>query len=232
VGEVTASTITAALLAALAERGVITLVDAAHAPGMLPVRLDDMEQEVGRPDFWFGNLHKWAFAPRPTAVLAVAPRRRAMVRPLTYSWEHEGGFPGNVEWRGTADYTGWLAAPVGLALLERLGPQRVREHNERLAAYGQRLLVERAGLAALPASPGVSMRTVRLPAGVAETEEQVRALMLAVRERLGTRIAVRPWAGGGVLRISAQVYNRPEEYQKLAEGLPELLRSPGPPRSS
>ncbi|WP_035851346.1 aminotransferase class V-fold PLP-dependent enzyme [Kitasatospora azatica] len=211
---------TAPLLRALAARGVITVVDAAHAPGML-----DPELEVGRPDFWFGNLHKWAFAPRPTAVLAVAPQWRPRIRPLTYSWEHEGGFPGNVEWRGTADYTGWLAAPTGLELLRRLGPERVREHNERLAAHGQRLLVERTGLAALPASPGLAMRAVRLPAGVAELEEQVQPLMRAVRDRLGTRVAVRPWAGGGVLRISAQIYNRPVEYQRLADGLGELLRS-------
>ncbi|PYC77211.1 aminotransferase [Streptomyces tateyamensis] len=214
------------LVAALAARGVITLVDAAHAPGMLDSHLDSqLDQEVGGPDFWFGNLHKWAFAPRPTAVLAVAPKWRARVRPLTYSWEHEGGYPGNVEWRGTADYTGWLAAPAGLALLARLGVSRVREHNERLAAYGQALLVERAGLVALPASPGVSMRAVRLPAGTAEREEQVRPLMAAVLEQLGTRIAVRPWAGGGVLRISAQVYNRPAEYERLAEGLRGVLGS-------
>ncbi|MDH6140556.1 isopenicillin-N epimerase [Kitasatospora sp. GP30] len=209
---------TPALLRALAARGVVTLVDAAHAPGMLPVALD-----VEPADFWFGNLHKWAFAPRPTALLAVSAPWRSRVRPLTYSWEHAGGFPGNVEWRGTADYTGWLAAPAALALLERLGLDRVREHNARLAGYGQRQLVERAGLAALPLSPGVAMAAVRLPAGVAEAEEQVRPLMEAVRDRLGARVAVRPWPGGGVLRVSAQVYNRPEEYRTLADGLAKLL---------
>ncbi|MFE9421379.1 aminotransferase class V-fold PLP-dependent enzyme [Kitasatospora sp. NPDC006697] len=218
---------TPALLDALAARGVITLVDAAHAPGMLPVDL-----EVERADFWFGNLHKWAFTPRPTAVLAVSAAWRERVRPLTYSWEHAGGFPGNVEWRGTADYTGWLAAPTGLALLHRLGLDRVREHNARLAEYGRRLLVERTGLGELPASPGVSMGAVRLPAGVAETEEQVRPLMAEVLAKLGTRVAVRPWAGGGVLRVSAQIYNRPEEYERLADGLGALLTPPGRSRSA
>ncbi|GAB2745211.1 aminotransferase class V-fold PLP-dependent enzyme [Kitasatospora kifunensis] len=218
---------TPALLRALAERGVLTAVDAAHGPGMLEAELD-----VGRPDFWFGNLHKWAFAPRPTAVLVVRPEWRERIRPLTYSWEHGRGYPANVEWRGTADYTGWLAAPSGLALLDRLGLARVREHNARLAAYGQRVLGEVAGLSALPASPGVAMRALRLPPGVAETEEQVPVLMEAIHERLGARVAVRPWAGGGVLRISAQVYNRAEEYQALAVGLAELLRPPAPPRSA
>ena len=206
------------LLDALADRGVLTMVDAAHAPGMLPTK-----QEIDRPDFWFGNLHKWAFAPRPTAVLAVRPEWRRRIRPLMYSWEHERGFPANVEWRGTGDYTGWLAAPEGLALLERLGTERVREHNERLARYGQLLLCERAGLRELPSAPGVSMRAVRLPAGVARTEEEALAFRSEVLARLGARVAVRPWAGGGVLRISAQVYNRAEEYQALATGLAALV---------
>ncbi|WP_441247141.1 aminotransferase class V-fold PLP-dependent enzyme [Kitasatospora sp. McL0602] len=208
------------LLAELAERGVVTIVDAAHAPGMLPVNLGE---RAGGADFWVGNLHKWAFAPRATAVLAVSGAWRPLIRPLMYSWEHERGFPARVEWRGTADYTPWLAAPSGFALLEQLGAERVRAHNAALAAYGQRLLVERAGLRPLPAMAGLAMRAVRLPPGCAESEHTAKALMVAAHRRLGTRIAVRPWSGGGVLRISAQVYNRPEEYQKLAAGIGELL---------
>ncbi|GAA0688054.1 aminotransferase class V-fold PLP-dependent enzyme [Kitasatospora atroaurantiaca] len=208
------------LLAALREQGVITVVDAAHAPGMLPV---DLAEAAGGADFWVGNLHKWAFAPRAAAVLAVDGARRSQVRPLMLSWEHDRGFPGRVEWRGTCDYTPWLAAPKGFALLERLGPGRVRAHNTALAAYGQRVLTDRAGLRALPAMEGSAMRAVRLPPGCAESEHTAKALMVAVRRRLNARIAVRPWAGGGVLRISAQLYNRPEEYRALAAGIGELL---------
>ncbi|MFD7735212.1 aminotransferase class V-fold PLP-dependent enzyme [Kitasatospora phosalacinea] len=211
---------TPALLAALRSRGVVTVVDAAHAPGALPV---DLGGAAGGADFWVGNLHKWAFAPRAAAVLAVDRPWRPRVRPLTFSWEHERGFPWRVEWRGTFDYTPWLAAPAGFALLNRIGAEQLRSHNDELAAHGQRLLVERAGLRALPELPGLGMRTVRLPPGVAEQEHAAKALMVAVRRTLDTRIAVRPWQGGGVLRISAQLYNRPEEYLRLADGLARLV---------
>lgn len=209
------------LLAGLAARGVTTVVDAAHAPGMLPV---DLGENAGGADFWIGNLHKWAFAPRAGAVLAVRAAWRSTVRPLMFSWEHDRGFPARVEWRGTCDYTPWLAAPAGFALLEQLGTERVRTHNEALAAYGQRQLVERAGLRELPAMPGAAMRAVRLPPGCAESEHTAKALMVSVRRRLNARVAVRPWSGGGVLRISAQIYNRPEEYRALAAGIGELLK--------
>ncbi|MFI2611828.1 aminotransferase class V-fold PLP-dependent enzyme [Kitasatospora sp. NPDC018619] len=207
-----------ALLADLRARGVTTVVDGAHAPGMLPAPIDP------NADFWFGNLHKWAFAPRATGVLSVRPEWTDRVRPLALSWEHDQGFPGSVEWRGTCDYTPWLAAPAGFGLLRDLGHPAVAAHNTALAGYGCRALVERAGLAPLPATPGVWMRTVRLPAGYGETEPQAKALTAEVWHRFGTRIAVRPWAGGGVLRVSAQLYNRPAEYDRLAGGLAELLR--------
>ncbi|MER7582733.1 aminotransferase class V-fold PLP-dependent enzyme [Kitasatospora sp. NPDC097691] len=207
-----------ALLAELRALGVVTVVDGAHAPGMLPAPADP------NADFWFGNLHKWAFAPRATGVLAVRPEWAARVRPLALSWEHDKGFPANVEWRGTCDYTPWLAAPAGFELLRALGPEAVAGHNTALAAYGQRVLVERAGLRPLPATPGVWMRAVRLPAGWCESEAAAKALMAEVWRRLDTRIAVRPWAGGGLLRISAQLYNRPQEYERLADGLAVLLK--------
>ncbi|MDH6127043.1 isopenicillin-N epimerase [Kitasatospora sp. GP82] len=216
------------LLAALAERGVVTVVDAAHAPGHLPVNLGGLAAGAAGPggaDFWLGNLHKWAFAPRATAVLAVGGRWVERVRPLMLSWEHDRGFPYNVEWRGTCDYTPWLAAPAGFVLLERLGAEQVQAHNAALAAYGQRLLMERAALPALPAMPGLAMRSVRLPPGCAESRPAAQELRAVVRQRLDARVAVSPWPGGGLLRISAQVYNRPSEYRRLAEGIGELIKS-------
>ncbi len=57
-----------------------------------------------------------------------------------------------------------------------------------------------------------------------EAEAEAKALMAEVWRRLRTRIAVRPWSGGGVLRVSAQLYNRPGEYERLADGLAELLK--------
>ncbi|MFD0279639.1 aminotransferase class V-fold PLP-dependent enzyme [Kitasatospora sp. NPDC127111] len=206
-----------ALLAALRGHGVTTVVDGAHAPGMLaaPVEPD--------ADFWFGNLHKWAFAPRATGVLAVRPEWTDKVRPLALSWEHHRGFPANVEWRGTYDYTPWLAAPAGFELLHGLGADRVRRHNARLAAHGQAVLARRLGLEPLPATPGVAMRALRLPAGHGEDDGTAVALMAELWRRHGVRTVVRPWPGGGVLRVSAQLYNRAHEYERLAAGLAESL---------
>jgi isopenicillin-N epimerase len=36
-------------------------------------------------------------------------------------------------------------------------------------------------------------------------------------------VGVNAWGGSGWLRLSAQVYNRADEYDRLAERLPPLL---------
>ncbi|MFD3759817.1 aminotransferase class V-fold PLP-dependent enzyme [Streptomyces sp. NPDC058622] len=205
------------LLADLRERGVTTVVDGAHAPGMLADPL------AGGADFWFGNLHKWGYAPSGSAVLAVAPEHRHRVRALVPSWEDQHGFPRSVEYRATADYTGWLAAPEGLDLLQRLDAARVRAHNSALAAHGAALLAEIPGITPLPHGEGLAMRALLLPAGTAETPEDAVALREEIAARLRVRVLVWPRPGGGGIRICGQVYNRPEEYERLAAGLPAHL---------
>ncbi|OKK22377.1 hypothetical protein AMK16_04340 [Streptomyces sp. CB00455] len=206
------------LLADLAARGITTVVDGAHAPGMLA------EPLAGGADFWFGNLHKWGYAPPGSGILAVAPQHRGRIRALVPSWEDQHGFPRSVENRATADYTGWLAAPEGLDLQQRLGADRVRAHNSALAAHGAALLAQIPGLAALPHTPGLAMRTLRLPPGVAQTQDGARALREELAARLRVRVLIWAWPGAGGIRICGQIYNRPGEYERLAAALPDYLR--------
>ncbi|SCG69983.1 aminotransferase class V-fold PLP-dependent enzyme [Micromonospora coxensis] len=212
----------AAIVGVARERGVPVLVDGAHAPGMLPVDVT----AVGA-DFWVGNLHKWGYAPRGTAVLVVAPPWRERIEPLVVSWEQGAGFPGNVEWQGTLDYTSWLSAPAGLFTLRSLGLDRVRAHNAELAAYGQRVLGEALGVAPAdlpdPGGPAVAMRLVPLPPGVATTLDAARDLRARIAERLAAEVSVAGWNGRGWLRLCGQVYNSPDEYERLAVRLPGLL---------
>ena len=207
-------------VAAEAHRGgVPVLVDAAHGPGMLPVDL-----ATTAADFWVGNLHKWACAPAGTAALFVArPAAHPVATPIV-SWGEHDGFPDAFDQRGTDDLTPWLAAPVALALLSGLGWARLRRHNATLVAEAQQLVAAAIGVPVqrLWLAPGVSMAVVPLPPGVAADAAGAGALQAALSDRLGIEAAVSAWNGRGLLRLSAQVYNAPADYERLAAGLPGL----------
>lgn len=208
------------LLPALRERGVAVFVDGAHAPGML-----DVDVSALGADFWTGNLHKWAFAPRGTAVLHVAESWRRAVLPLVASWGEPAGFPGAFSDVGTADLTAWLSAPRALRVLQHLGLDRLRRHNVELAVAGQREVAAALGVdpARLPRDPAVSMQVVPLPAGVATDDASAAALQARIGESAAVEVAVTTWAGRGFVRLSAQAYNAPADYARLAADLPALL---------
>ena len=111
------------------------LVDAAHAPGQLP---DDIAA-LGA-DHWVGNLHKWAYTPRGSAILWSRPG--ADVTPTVLSWQLDDGYAASFDYPGTWDYAGWLAAADGLAYWAALGGwdavARLRRPGRRRPEAGRR----------------------------------------------------------------------------------------------
>lgn len=206
--------------AALRDRGIPLLVDAAHGPGL-----------VVRPpvaDFWVGNLHKWAFAPRPTALLSVAPEWQDAIRPGVVSWAHAEGYPFRLEASGTGNPTPWLAAPVGARLLSDFGLETVIAHNSELAEYGQHVVGAALGLgqADLPQPGGdvaLPMRLVPVPRELVPTPEAAGELGARILNDLRIHVAMTSFGDRTLLRLSAQIYNRAEEYERLADRLPGIL---------
>ena len=204
--------------------GAAVLIDGAHAPGMLPLDVP----KIGA-DFWVGNLHKWACTPAGTGALWVAPAWRERMLPLVVSWGELEGFPISFERIGTDDLTAWLAAPITLDLLGSLGWERVRAHNEALVCWAQATVAEALGVpeSELRHDAGLSMALVRLPPGRAETREQTQALQEHM-VTLGVEMAVGSWNGRGAIRLSAHVYNRPSDYERMAVGVRDYLAGSKP----
>jgi isopenicillin-N epimerase len=68
------------------------------------------------------------------------------------------------------------------------------------------------------------MRLVPLPRGVAVTDVGGRALYDRISKELDCEVAVVRWSDRVWIRLSAQAYNAPAEYDHLAHGLARLLR--------
>jgi isopenicillin-N epimerase len=208
----------AAITAAVAAAGRRVFVDAAHAPGQLQ---DDIVSFGA--DHWVGNLHKWAYTPRGSAILWSRPG--AEVTPTVLSWQLDEGYAASFDYPGTWDYAGWLAAADGLDYWGALGGWDAVRRNASLAADGQKLMAGALGvpLVRLPAVPAPAMRLVPLPDGALASPDQVDPFYEALSQQ---RVEVAPISigGAGYLRIAAAPYNTLDDYDRLAGIVRPLLR--------
>jgi isopenicillin-N epimerase len=131
------------------------------------------------------------------------------------------GFPRSFGWLGTDDYSALLAVPAAIDFLGGLGWDRLREHNRTLARHAGRTVAQAVG--ADEPEPGEAMTLVPLPAGVGADEDAARELTERIAGELRCEVAVTAWRRRGFLRLSAQAYNAPSEYERLGAGLRDLL---------
>ncbi|KQX61276.1 aminotransferase class V-fold PLP-dependent enzyme [Streptomyces sp. Root1310] len=202
-----------------ARRGITLLVDGAHAPGLLAAPLDGLVC-----DAWVGNLHKWGCAPRGTAALVAHGPLRADLHPLIDSWGAAEPFPDRFDHQGTLDSTGFLAAPDALDFVDDTwGWDTARRYMDELADHGARVVAEafaRSGTPADPVDVGLpvpGMRLVRLPEGLGTSRVAADALRDRATAELGVEAAFTSFDGLGYLRLSAHVYNTPDDYRHFAE---------------
>jgi isopenicillin-N epimerase len=226
--------------------GVDTLVDAAHAPGQVPVDV----RALGAA-YWTGNGHKWLCGPKGAGVLHVREDRRAGVRPLVTS--HGRNDPRSdrpplwkeFDWQGTANPTAFLALPDAIRLVGSLDPggwPGLMAANRAMVLAGRDLLVERLGLEPVaPDSMVGSMAAIAL--AIAPDEVSTEALTNALAEEDRIEVPVGPFPvraarepgatpSHALLRLSAQHYNEPADYERLVDALDRRGLGRGPGRSA
>ena len=219
------------LIAELAARSVDVLVDGAHAPGMVPLNLATLGAT-----YYSGNCHKWLCAPKGSAFLWTRRDQQHDVRPLTISHGANAVRPGRsrfrleFDWTGTSDPTAWLTVPRAIEYLGTLVPggwPALMARNRALALDARRLLCAAAGTPPpCPDDMVGSLASVRLPDGTAEVGwRRPDPLQQRLFEDWRIEVPVMSWpaAPRRLVRISAQLYNRPEHYERLAQALGKEL---------
>ncbi len=199
------------LVAMCKERGIMVMLDGAHAPGMLPVQLDALGA-----DWYTGNFHKWLFAPKGCAFLWTAPDRQSMTHPVVISHGYQKGYLAEFDFTGTKDWSTYLSAPAGLAFYERLGGGEIYRYNRTLALHAQRVLARTLGVE-LPAPEEMIafLAAVPLPSSEA-TEAAATRLQQWLFDEHRIEVPIFAWDGRLLLRTASQVYNEAWEYDHLA----------------
>lgn len=227
----TARLLPTARIAALAtDRGVRTLVDGAHAPGLIP----DASAVAGG-DWWFGNLHKWPCAPRGSALLVTTAPDRDELWPLIDSWAANEVFPERFDTQGTIDATTYLSTPAAIDFIEseigwpqtRVAMTQMADAGAEIIAEGLRPYGDEDPLTPLP-SPVPSMRLVRLPLGLGSTREEADELRMQLLDETAVETAFTSFRGIGYFRLSAHLYTEASDFEAFVERcIPSILRRAG-----
>ena len=215
------------LCEAARKRGILTVIDGAHAPAMIPLSIDD----IGA-DFYTGNLHKWLLAPSGSGFLAVGRGNDDRLQPLHVSWGYYserglgrddrdafGSTPRTrfLEFEGTRDICPWLSVPAAIDFQAELGWNAVRGRIAELAAYTRRVMGD-IGLS-LATPPGLcgAMTAFELPPGRSAVEWRKELW----DRRIEIPIIERP--GRLLIRVSHHFYTREAEVDRLVEVMRGLL---------
>jgi isopenicillin-N epimerase len=215
----------------LESRGVDTLVDGAHAPGMVPLNVT----RIGAA-YYTGNLHKWVCAPKGAAFLWVREDKQEGLQPAVISHGNNQTradhtrFQDRFDWAGTTDPTAKFSVAEAIRWMGELLPggwNELRKRNHELAVKARRLLCDRLGTEPLcPETMLGSMATVRLPErfqgrplkGRFE-DEQIKLYQEFGIEVPFLRIGM---PAARYFRVSAQIYNSIKEYEYLAQAIARM----------
>jgi isopenicillin-N epimerase len=209
-------------------RGIITVVDGAHAPGMIPLVID----ELGC-DFYGGNCHKWLLAPIGSGFLILGPNAIDRLESLQVSWgfhpdqdrlderDEFGSTPRTrfLEHEGTRDICPWLVMPETIDFQAALGWEAVRRRMHELSALCRSQFADRHGLRlTTPADPAQhgAMTAYWWPPGL--HAESMRKLLWDLR----IEAIIGEWPEGLTLRVSNHFFTTESEIRQLADLIPTM----------
>ncbi len=219
----------AELCARAREAGIPTLIDGAHAPGLI-----DLDLATVGADYYTGNCHKWLCAPKGSAFLHVRREHQAALQGGIVSWgwladelaAGGGGHTGfdayvgttplerRLQWQGTRDIASYLTVPAALDFLAAHDWPVRREGCRQRALQLQREVLSRNGLSAIAPDEALT-QMVPIPVRATDGEGLRRWLY----ESRGIEVPVTQHGGQTFVRVSVQAYTTGDELAALLSAL-------------
>ena len=212
-------------------RGVPLIVDASQSAGILPINMKSLGAAyIAMPG------HKGLYGPQGTGVLLCGDGQ--MPKPLleggtgsiSLSQEMPDFLPDRIE-AGTHNMPGIAGLLAGVRFVRRQGTQAVLRHEHALTCRTAESLRRLPGVEAF-AHPGclaqAGVVSFRVPGRDVETVGEALARRgIAVRAGLHCAPLAHRTAGTldtGTVRVSFSAFNTPQEADRLAEAVEDILR--------
>jgi selenocysteine lyase/cysteine desulfurase len=190
------------------ERGIISVVDGAHPPGLMPMSVREIN-----PDFYAGSPHKWLLAPQGVGLLWLNTEWRTRLWPSVASgdWDKQELGAQRFNHLGTMDDSRYAGLQAAYAFYDLLGPDRIYARIEQLR---QHLFTRLSAIPniqlATPRTHSAGMLSFRLP-HISSLDLQKKLAAHNIRTRVIGEYDY------GWMRLSAHVYNTLAELDRVVE---------------
>jgi len=220
------------IVAAMAVRGIDTLVDGAHVPGMIPLDISKINAA-----YYVGNCHKWMCTPRGVGFIHIRADRINCIKPLVIARSPHAANPTvhdtlehQFDWQGTFDPSAWLSLPTSINFLENIvagGHAGLINMNKGLAIESGKLICNRLGIE-FPCDQELvtSMFSIPLPDSPGPPSVGMLPIQLTLWEKHQIEVPIYAWPAHPkrVLRISCQAHNFLQQYASFADILHYYLQ--------
>lgn len=203
---------------------ILTVIDGAHAPGQIPVDLNEI-----KADFYVGNCHKWMLSAKGAGFLYAAEEKQNLLEPLVVSWgwgensPYTSGseFIDQLEWWGTKDPAAYLSVKAAIEFLDKQDWGRVQADANKLLTKTLQKLGEITGIPSpyRSAADYAQMAIAPLPIKSNQTE----TLQKTLYEQYRIELPIIAWKEQAFARISVQAYNTEEELDTFVEAMRTIL---------
>jgi isopenicillin-N epimerase len=199
------------------EAGILTVVDGAHAPGHIPLDLQDLGVDI-----YSGNCHKWLCSPKGSGFLYVRPEHHDWIESLTISWgwQGESTFVSRNQRQGTRDLAPFLATPAAIRFQQEHDWPAVRARCHELAREARQRVSDLTGLPPIcPDSPDWFSQMIACPIPHRDALE----LKTRMYDEFHVEAPITDWNDQMMIRLSFQGYNSHDDLDAAMEALAAVL---------
>ncbi len=200
------------------QRGVLSLVDAAQAFGVIDVNLADIQ-----PDFFTGSMHKWPCGPKEKGVLFVNEAAQDRIHPSVYGvYAGAVGISRALEGEGQRDDAATAAVVEALRFQDQIGRATIEKRSRGLAQHLMTELRKVSGVQLwTDATPDRSAAIVIFKPGKLDPRQLGDAL---TKERIVVTTRAANGSNPG-LRAAMHMFNTTDDIDRLVEAVKRRLAS-------
>jgi isopenicillin-N epimerase len=205
------------------QKGILTFVDGAHAPGQLPLNLQTLQADI-----YTGACHKWMMTPKGSSFLYVKNEHQHLFDPLIVSWGYQSTAPSQSQFldyhqmQGTRDFSAFLCIPNAIEFMQQNNWSVVSKTCKEMVQQNAPRFCKL--LKATPTAPITDDFICQLYSTPIKTKQPLE-LHRHFFNQYKIEVPVMPHGDNVFLRYSIQAFNTQNDLDKLYNAVEDIIKT-------